>query len=337
MPSASDTLIPPVATTAAGHPRRVGVEIEFGELDVDAAARVLVDIFGGEIIRHTDYEIAVVTPESDEFRVEVDMALLKRMGQKRTAAGSNSGLLERMPEEVLAAFARQLVPCEIVTPPLPFASLIELDGLVERLREAGALGTEDALLYAFGLHFNPEAPSLEAESVLAYLRAFVLLYDWLKQQLRVDPARRVTPFIRPYPNRYVRRLVDAGYAPTTAELIDDYLAYNPTRNRALDLLPLFAHVDRERVFAVVNDPAIKARPAYHYRLSNSQVSNPRWRLTDQWRYWLAVEALAHDRELLAAMATDYCALVDRPLGDLFSDWTARTRTWLDKLRTSSVP
>lgn len=331
MTSLPSTLSPPVIKTEAGTPRRVGVEIEFTHLELDQIARLVVDLFGGEIFRETDYEVRVSTPDLGEFRIEIDLLYLKRLGQARSMADEAPGLWERMSEDLVAAVAHHVVPCEIVTPPLTFDRLIDLDRLVERLREAGAKGTRDALVYAFGVHFNPEAPSLRAESLLAYLRAFVILYDWLKAELRVDTARRLSPFIRAFPIPYVQTILKADYGPTMASLIDDYLAYNPTRNRALDMLPLFTHIDRDRVLAVVDDPHIYSRPTYHYRLSNSQVGDPYWHLTDEWRYWLVVESLAHNPEKLTAMAADYLAVLNLPFGDVFSSWTNKTKQWLDVL------
>src|SRR5690606_31944054 len=107
--------------------------------------------------------------------------------------------------------------------------------------------------------------------VLRYLRAYVCLQEWLFERAHVNLARRATPYVDPLPGRYIRRVIDAGYAPTLETLIDDYLAENPTRNRALDLLPLFAHLDAPRVQRVVADPLIKARPTFHYRLPNSEI------------------------------------------------------------------
>ena len=326
----TQSLAPATRTTTAGDPRRVGVEIEFAGLELNAVADLVASVFGGRISYDTDYEITIADPELGKFRAEVDFGLLKRIGQERVASEQAPGTLEQVSEELLAALARQLVPCEIVTPPLPIERLDALDRLIAKLREAGAKGTDDALLYAFGVHFNVEAPSLRALSILRYLRAFALLYDWLLIQLKVDSLRRLSPFIKPFPSRYLQLILQTDYRPTRATLIADYLTHNPTRNRALDMLPLFAFIDPQRVFAAIGNAKVCARPAYHYRLSNSFVGNPLWRISNEWRYWLLIEALAEDKDRLRAMADDYLSLIDRPLGDLFSEWGERTEIWLQK-------
>lgn len=311
-------------------PRRVGVEIEFSGLPVRAAAELIRTTYGGELHPHTDYEIEVRDSALGDFRVEVDVALLKRFGQARVEAAQAPGLVDQLSEDVLAALARQLAPCEIVTSPLPFDTVGELDRLTATLRQAGAKGTDDALVYAFGVHFNPEPVALDSASLLAHMRAFALLHDWLLSRLDVNWARRLTPFIRPWSRAYVAELLQPAYAPARDRLIDDYLHYNPSRNHALDMLPLFAYLDGPRVWAVVDDPNVKARPTFHYRLSNCRVGDPRWRLSDEWRYWLIVEALAGNPAKLAAMSRDYRRLLCRPWGDLLAEWPERAGRWLTR-------
>jgi hypothetical protein len=63
-------------------------------------------------------------------------------------------------------------------------------------------------------------------------------------------------------------------------------------------LPLFLHLDEERVRAVTDVPLIKARPPFHYRLPDCEIHLPGWGLHVAWNDWLEVEALAADRERL---------------------------------------
>ena len=322
-----NNLLPPVRVTEKGRPRRVGVEIEFAGPELPRVAQVLGDFFGGQVKRETDYEYRIET-SLGTFKAEVDQSLLKRLGKLREEQPEEAGALEQISEQLLASVVRQVMPLEIVTPPLPMDRLADMDLLVTRLGQEGGEGTAAAWHYAFGVHFNPEAPSLRAETLLGYLRAFVLLYDWLKRELDVDTARRVSPFIKPFPARYVELILRSDYRPNLSRLIDDYLQDNPTRNRALDMLPLFAHLDKDRVQAVVDDPLVTPRPTFHYRLSNSRVGDPRWRVTDEWRYWLVVEGLAVNPDKQARMAADFLQLLERPLGDIFAEWTDKTEQWL---------
>jgi hypothetical protein len=237
--------------------------------------------------------------------------------------------LEDAGERALRSASEWLVPVEVVSPPLPMDRLGELDTLIEQLRRAGAEGTGGALLNAFGLQLNPEMPATDADTVLSYLQAFLCLNDWLQWRADVDLTRQLTFFADPFPRDYTRRVVDSGYRPNLPALIDDYLDANATRNRALDCLPLFLHLDEQRVRAVVEDPRVKPRPTLHYRLPNSEIDRPGWGMREVWTDWLQVEHLAADTHRLRDLCHAYAKFIDRPLGRLFEEsWTEQVKPWL---------
>jgi hypothetical protein len=224
--------------------------------------------------------------------------------------------------------ARQVVPNEVVSPPVPFDEAWQIESLIKALREAGAKGTTDTLTNAFGMHLNPELPDLSAATILAYMRAYMCLFDWLKARCNIDIARRVTPHIEHFGKDYILHILAADYAPDMATLIDDYLHFNPTRNRSLDMLPLFSHLDPERVNNTIDDALVKSRPTFHYRLPNCQIDEPEWGLIRTWKDWLQVEFLASDVEILGDLSKTYHAFLTNSVSNLFSDWTAVCRKHL---------
>lgn len=308
--------------------RRVGVEIEFTGLPVRKVAEQVAAVLGGMLNVRTDYDIQVQDTQLGDCVVEVDFALLKRLGQARAEAEQKPGVIDQWSEEMLAGLARQVTPCEIVTDPIAFSRVAELDDLMDALRQAGARGTDDALMYAFGVHFNPEVTGLDVADILPTMQAFAILHDWLLIHMQIDPVRRIVPFIRPWPAEYVEQILATDYQPDITTLIDDYLAHNPTRNRALDLLPLFAHIDAERVHATVGDDKTKSRPTYHYRLANCRIGDPQWRLSDEWQQWLLIESLAQDRDKLAMLSDAYRQILGRVTGDWFADWPSQVDRWM---------
>jgi len=324
--------LPPIRDTADGRPRRIGVEIEFSGLTIDAAARLLADELGGEITRNGRYELAVDGDPAGAWQVELDFELLKNMGRRERDDSDLGGAVESLAEDALRLVAEQVVPVEIVSPPLPMHRLGEANGLIARLREAGARGTADDPVYAFGVQFNPEIPDTDADTVRHYLQAYLCLEDWLRERAQVDLTRRLTFFADPFPKGYVRQTVDPAYSPNRAQLIDDYLDANPTRNRGLDMLPLFAEVDETRVRARVDDKRVKARPTLHYRIPNSEVGRPDWNLREPWADWLVVERLAADPPRLGELCRVYSAFLDRPLGRLTGNWMENCEQWLDANR-----
>ena len=326
----SNWQLPDRLNKADGDPRRVGIEIELQGIDVHDLAELTAETLGGEVDRVSSVEFNIDVPELGEFRVEVDFKLLKelaREGEVRREDGDEG--LKDLAVELLGGASAVLVPCEIVTPPIPMQSMAEpMDALVERLRAAGAKGTRHSVLYAFGVHLNVEPPDLEAGTVLDYLRAFVCLYDWVVEEGRVDVTRQISPYIRPYTRDYDLLISNPDYAPDWPRLVDDYLEHNPTRDRALDMLPMFAHVDEERVLAVVDDPLIKPRPAFHYRLSNSCVDEDGWSIANPWNRWMHIERLASDPEALTSCSVAFAKDRERMLRNVDKRWADEVRQWL---------
>ena len=188
---------------------------------------------------------------------------------------------------------------EIVAPPILIDEITELDGLRKALFFENAKDTQSSFHHAFGLHINPEAVSLEAADILKHIQAFALLYPVLKELHNVDFSRRLTPFIEPYSESYADHILADGYEPSLTELITDYHQFNTSRNKALDMLPLFAELDMPLVRRLYGaEEKINARPTYHYRLPNCEISSGDWSLMTEWRRWLLVEYVASKPDVL---------------------------------------
>ncbi len=277
-------------------PRSVGVEIEFAGLEFAEASAAVGRWLGAdpEVVSPHEHEFKA---DAGAYRLEVDFGLLKRLSRDEFEA-EDEDRLRQLAVDALDAVAGLVTPLELVTPPLPEPELDRLEKLQRELEAAGAVGTGHSLIGAYGLHFNPEA-DLKHESIAAHLQAFLCLFDWLEARDETDFSRQLTPFIDPFSRDYEREVIDADFEPTRDQLIDHYLEHNPTRNRALDLLPLFAEIDADRVARVVDDERIKARPTYHYRLPNSRLGESDWGILQPWQDWLEVERLAAEPERLA--------------------------------------
>jgi hypothetical protein len=312
--------LPAAQTSANGRPRRIGVELELIGLTVSDVSRIVAAHLNGEVRADTLYEHFVTGDDAGEWGVELDYAHLKELGREQAVDADILALINEVAEGVLRAGAEAIVPVEIVSPPLPMRRLTDVQALIARLRKAGAKGSGAGVTYAFGMQFNPELPDLEAATISRYLKAFFCLYDWLAARSKVDLTRRLTGFSAAFPERYVRQVVDTEYWPEQATLIDDYLAENPTRNRALDMLPLFMHLDEKRLRSVVDDPRVKPRPTLHYRLPNCEIDREDWGIHQAWGDWLVVESLANDRDRLGRLCNDYTSYLDKPLNRLFENW-----------------
>jgi len=320
--------LPAITRKATGEPRRVGVEFEFQGVAVHELAGVVATTLRGESRQVSDAEYEVAVPGQGDYRVEIDFALLKKMASDKSDADETSAA-EDLAVDLMAAASSLFVPCEVVAPPLPMTDLAApMEALTRAIREAGGQGTRQSPVYAFGVHLNVEPPDLSPATVSAYLKAFVCLYDWIVWAGEVDLSRRITPFIDRFPKEYEALVTRPDYAPDWRNLIADYLALNPTRNRALDMLPMFATVNEEAVSAAVEDDLVKARPAFHYRLANCCIDEPHWSIAAPWERWLKIEHLANDTDLLQSCCAAFQADRERLISNIDNRWRDEVQAWL---------
>lgn len=313
--------LPPNSQRDNGLPRRVGFELEFSGIGLDSAMQALQSALGLRPGATTAATRKLVSDELGEFVVELDWAFLKRL-----AAEQHEELTELWIERLSRA-AELIVPVEVVCPPIPVNRLDCLNPMVAALREAGAIGTEESFLAAYGVHINIEIPQLDASTLFDYLRAYALLQWWLVDRHEVDLTRRISPYIDLYPEAYLKSILSRASQPMDL-LLEEYLKYNPTRNRALDLLPMLAEVNETRVFEVVQDTRVQARPAFHYRLPNCHIERPDWWLVDDWNTWLVVEKLASKPQEMDNLGKSFLES-DRPLvGVSRSHWVEHIDQWV---------
>lgn len=279
----------PRPDTAKGKPRRTGIEIEFANLDEAGAARIVQAQWGGTLDRTSAHEMTLRDTDLGDVRIELDLFLRDRAGHKLA--------------DKLLDWSRSVVPVEIITDPLETAALPQVEALIAALVAAGAKGSQDGVLYGFGLHLNPEIAGNGAGDILPVVRAFALLEDWLRAIDPVDPSRRLLPFVDPWPARLVDGLAAKGGGWNLDDLVRAYADLTPTRNRGLDLLPLLEHLAPDLLAASMEQDKLKGgRPTYHYRLPEARLGAAEWSLAYEWNRWVLVERVASDAALLDRLA-----------------------------------
>ena len=302
-----------------GQLRRVGFELEFTGLTISKAGEIIHKTLGG-LLRETTLAGSVLVVDSlGEFRIELDWSYIKTKAEEE---GQNPSQWL----ELLSQSAALLVPIEIVCPPLPLNKLGALSPMISALREAGAAGTESSIIAAFGVHVNTEIPQIDAPHLYSYLRAFALLQWWLVDRHNINLTRKLSSYIDLYPEAYLKQLFTSR-DPTLDTLIADYLKYNASRNRALDMLPLLAKIDAECVQTAVGDDRIQARPAFHYRLPDCHIEKSEWSLVSAWNSWLVVEQLAGQETSINHLAERFLEMSRPLLGVSRSDWTEVIDQW----------
>lgn len=332
-----DYLQPPLLQNSDNEPRRVGFEIEFGGLTIREIAAALHKRLGGEIRQYNPYHFEIRDSTLGNIKVERDAELLKSAKYRDLLnllnIDFNPDTLANEIEHGIDRLSSLIIPCEIVTQPLDFADFGKLNHIVELLNHMHAKGTQETFFYAFGLHINPAAPDLTHTTLLSYLRAFLLLTDWIIEESAIDFSRRFfTNYINPFPRAYVDTVLARHYQPTSVQFIDDYLRHNPTRNRALDMLPLLCLLDKDRVLTGINKEErslLSCRPAFHYRLPDCRLGDRRWSITAEWNRWWYVEVFAAKTVLLDELLNIWHKHWNASLFPQKKQWTATVRTFLE--------
>jgi hypothetical protein len=327
----------PILHNERGELRTVGFELEYTNVSIEASAQLVQELYGGTVHKENRFKQEVKDTELGDFTVEFDLTLLTEKRYKKVFETFNlrledvrigKGTLEDELEETLSSLIGKVFPNEIACPPIPCTQLEQIEKLREALYRLHAEGTQSFPTNAFGTHINVEAPDLKTETLLAYLRAFLLLYPWLLEEGRTDLARRISPFIAPYPEVYIDLVLNPAYVPDLKEFTRDYHAHNPDRNRPLDLYPILAFLQEDMVAQYTKLGKVKARNAFHYRLPNSSIAQPDWTLAQEWNNWVCVEELASDRDKIAHLSEEYLSLKTHTLIGFDSRWIKRTKQWL---------
>lgn len=277
----------PAHSRASGTQRRVGLEIEFAEITVDDAAELVRALWGGEICAQGPRDIHVKGGRFGDVKIELDIALKTKWA-----------------EDIAAKALGDLVPVEIVTPPLAQCDLRHVEHLTNELRQAGAKGSRAALAYSFGLHLNPELPCPDGGGLVPVARAYALLEGWLRASDPIDRARNIMPFVDRWPNALLEALI-AGHDWTVDDLAKCYAHYAPSRQYGLDLLPALEHL-RPDLLTEVPDAHLKGgRPTFHYRLADARVDESGWSIAYEWNRWVLVERVSTTPDLLETLAQDW--------------------------------
>ncbi|MCC5941733.1 MAG: amidoligase family protein [Balneolaceae bacterium] len=324
--------LPPVTTNSSGEERTAGYEFEFTGLSLNDSASIISELYGGVIEQISSYEYKIKNTDFGDFSVELDAQLLRDKKYepilKKIGLDIESFEDKKSIEKSLMEMASSVVPFEIVTPPVPLSRMHHLEKLINYLREKKAQGTKSSFFYAFGLHINPEIISEKVESLLNHLRAYVLLDAWVRKDASIDISRRLTPYINEYEKEYVKLILNEDYQPDLRRFIKDYFAFGNSRNRPLDLLPLFMHLDEEYTKRFLDESLTSARPTWHYRLPNCSLEVESWSLASEWNRWILVEKLADDSSALKELSSKYIELESQSILGFEAKWVGLMERWV---------
>lgn len=328
---------PPIITDSENKIRTVGFELEYSAIELQKSAELIIETVGSGTIKHINpYHYKIEDTSYGDFTLVLDFQFLISQGLQKWLHDVKLDKIIKAEiayalEEFVATLSQTIIPYEISTPPLFIDKLEVIEDIKEQLRLHGGLGTEANPLYAFGFHINPKVYSFEVTEIIDTLRAFFILYDYFVEWLQPDIVRRISPYIKPFEDAYIEKVINVSYTPDIDTFIEDYLLYNPSRNRVLDLLPLLAWMDSKHVCSALPNEKISARPTYHYRLPNSKVDEEQWHTYDAWNSWVMVEKLAQDKVTLQRMSKEYLKYLTDPFSFFTKDkWAQKVQLWVEK-------
>jgi len=326
---------PPSSTNPSGEERKVGYEFEFTGVEMPEAGGIIQSLYGGKLKEISTYEYAVEKTQFGTFKLELDARLLREKKYEKIlrSVGVDLASFKNIDsiEDALKDLASSVVPFEIITPPMPLSEMDELNRLVDRLREMKAKGTGSSFIYAFGMHINPEVPELSVNSILNHLRAYVLLDPWIRKDAAINMSRKITPYINSFEEDYIQHILQPDYKPEMDQFIRDYADFGNSRNRALDLLPLFMHINKSLTFSLIEDTLTKSRPTYHYRLPNCSLENPEWSIAAEWNRWVYVEIMAADERMLNRYSRARLRLKRETLVRFEHRWLELMNRWTNEI------
>lgn len=281
--------------------KRVGVEIEFAGLSVQEAADAIASArgVGGKVVLKNSYVAVIEGGALDGAHVELDSRFAN------PAPEGERDFLDEMLDafdmrEKAADAASLVAPVELSTPPIPEKKLHIVDAAIKALRDAGATGTTDSPFAAYGLHLNCELDPPDPDRAVRIAAAYAFAEEWVRWRVDPDLSRRATPFVDPYPpvlayglSQRLRR--DKLNYESFLEL---YALWCPTRNHGLDMWPLLGWLDEKAASRASMSKIKRPRPAFHYRLPDSDLADPDWGPAADLAIWRKIERIGDDPDLL---------------------------------------
>jgi len=313
-----------------GEERKIGIEIEFYGLKPKETADLVAGVLGGDIERKHE-DLFVVHTSFGDFGIETDADLIKKLSEhSEENTRQNKSDIDGLIVNALKVVSDEVLPTEIVSPPLYLKDIETIHRIQKELKQHGAQGTTESIRFAFAAQLNPEIESNEVTYLLNILKSYILLSDWLKDQIGMDITRKLTSFASDFPKKYQKKIFKETYRPSLEEFITDYLEYNPTRNRGLDMLPLFSFLNDDLLREYVKDSRVKSRPTFHYRLPNCQLGLRYWNVEVEWKRWLLVEKVAKSEKDLLGLSQCYLDFLNEKHN---ADWLLETKSFVELFRS----
>lgn len=204
---------------------RVGIEVEFQNLKIAEAAKILQKSLGGRVeSKKIKVETTLKEIKADGTRVynEID-------GVEYYIKGSRAGEIILKEEINLLDDTNVLLSTsptvEVVGPPQNLEQVKLLDEAIRQLQPAGARGTDASTAVSIQVNmemYEGKKPAADLKSLLAMMRNYLDPENKaaMMAELDVPPIRQT--YIQDYSPGFMKKLMNSQYSPSWDEFYDDF-------------------------------------------------------------------------------------------------------------------
>ncbi len=194
--------------------RRVGLEVEFSGLEMDEVLDILQAELGGKLER---------VEEKDTFYFKLKRSRLSRTAEEEKIWIHFEGN-ETDPDSKITDVSK-IKTIEVTSSPIDWEGVKIFDGAIQKLREAGAVGTTET--NAVSIQVNVEMataknPHYKVEDLLSLLRNYYSASNFAMIEKEVPLPEVRKPYVGTYSQEMMKRIMDPKYKPSLREFYNDF-------------------------------------------------------------------------------------------------------------------
>lgn len=195
--------------------KRVGLEVEFSGLGMDEVLEILQEELGGKLER---------VEEGDTFYYKLKKSRLSRTAEAEKIWIHFEGN-ETDPGSKITDVSK-IKTIEVTTSPIDFEGVKIFDGAVQKLKQAGAIGTtvDNAVSIQVNVEMaTSEKPRVKIEDLLSLLRNYYSKehFAMIEKEIPLPDVRK--PYVGGYSQEMMKRILDPNYKPSLREFYNDFL------------------------------------------------------------------------------------------------------------------
>lgn len=223
--------------------KRVGLEVEFTGLTIDEVLSELQNELGGKLER---------VDEGNTFYYKLKNSALSRSLEAEKIwihfEGNETDSTTRVTD------VSRIKTIEVTSSPLDWEGVKIFDRAIQRLRDAGAIGTTETNAVSIQVNIEmvtSEKPTMAIEDLLSLLRNYYSdeHFALIEKEVVLPEVRK--PYVGKYSDEMMKRILNPDYKPSMRQFYDDFLYRQSAEYLGFDQA-WSAPIDRVEKFIVEN-------------------------------------------------------------------------------------